>query len=261
MKNLTLIVLTKNEAIHLKRCLGSVGDLASQIIVVDCGSTDETIDIAKKFNADILTHPFVNQAEQFNWALDNTNIKGEWVLKLDADEYLTPELMDEIEALANIPNDVSGFYMKRRVHFMGRWIKHGGYYPRWFLRIFRKGKGRSESKQMDEHLVLSGGKAERLKNDFIDENLKGLAEWTVRHGNYSDREAREAIAGESLNSKRVFYYRLPPFLRVFLYFFYRYFLRLGFLDGKAGLIFHFLQGFWYRFLVDAKIYELRKKSR
>lgn len=144
---------------------------------------------------------------------------------------------------------------------MGRWIKHGGYYPRWFLRIFRRGKGRSESKQMDEHLVLTEGEARRFKNDFVDENLKGLAEWTVRHGNYSDREAREAVSGESLNSKRVFYYRLPPFLRVFLYFFYRYFLRLGFLDGKPGLVFHFLQGFWYRFLIDAKILELRNNGK
>ena len=262
MNNLTLIVLTKDEAVHLERCLKSVGSLASQIIVVDSGSTDGTVELAKKLGAETFTHSFKNQAEQFNWALDNLEIKGEWILKLDADEYLTPELAEEIKNVIGSGSAVNGYYMKRRVYFMGRWIKHGGYYPIWFLRLWRKGMGRSEDKEMDEHMILLEGESGRLKNDFVDDNRKGLKEWFERHKNYSDREARDVLKGGAANnSKRSFYYRLPPFLRPCLYFFYRFFIRLGFLDGKEGLIFHSLQGFWYRFLVDIKLFKARLKGK
>lgn len=262
MKNLTLIVLTKDEAVHLERCLKSVGGLASQIIVVDSGSADDTVSIAKRLGAEVFTRPFVNQAEQFNWALDNLEIKGEWILKLDADEYLTPELADEIREVIGSASAVNGYLIKRRVYFMGRWMKHGGYYPIWFLRLWRKGKGRSEDREMDEHMILTEGEAGRLKNDFVDDNLKGLKEWFERHKKYSEREARDVLKGGARNdSKRSFYYRLPTFLRPCLYFFYRFFIRLGFLDGKEGLIFHSLQGFWYRFLVDVKIFKARLKGK
>ena len=262
MNNFTLVVLTKDEAVHLERCLKSVGGLASQIIVVDSGSADDTVSIAKRLGAEVFTHPFVNQAEQFNWALDNLEIKGEWILKLDADEYLTPELADEIREVIGSASAVGGYLIKRRVYFMGRWMKHGGYYPIWFLRLWRRGMGRSEDREMDEHMVLLEGEAGRLKNDFVDDNRKGLKEWFERHKNYSEREARDVLKGGVANdSKRSFYYRLPPFLRPCLYFFYRFFIQLGFLDGKEGLIFHSLQGFWYRFLVDIKIFKARLKGK
>ena len=274
-QSLSVIVLTYNEEMHLSRCLESVKDIALQIIVVDSGSTDRTVEIAKSFGADISTHEFRNQAEQFNWALENADIKGDWILRLDADEYLLQELAGEIkDAIENASPDMAGFYMKRRVVFMGRWIKHGGYYPTWILRLFRKGKGKSEEREMDEHIVVEKGNLERLKNDFVDENLNNLYWWTEKHNKFSTREVevRENIKknfalegdplGEQTERKRWFkenvFMRFPPFLRSFLYFEYRYVLRLGMLDGKEGLIFHFLQGFWYRFLVDAKLYETTK---
>ncbi len=279
---ISLIVLTYNEELNIENCLKSVAGWVSEIFIVDSYSTDKTLDIVKKYGAKIAQHPFKNQADQFNWALDNLDIKTEWILRLDADEYLTEELKKEINEMLmekniriNQPNQhesaaVNGFYIKRRVYFMGRWIKHGGYYPAWILRLFRKGEARSEEREMDEHIVLLEGMAESFKNDFIDDNRKDLVFWTDKHNKFSSREAAQILnpelAGENQTEKlgkpvarrrliKKWYLRLPLFFRVFIYFFYRYFLRLGFLDGKEGLIFHFLQGFWYRFLVDAKLYE------
>jgi len=275
---ISVIILTYNEEIHLERVLKNIADWADEIFVVDSYSTDNTVQIAKRYGCKIVQHPFENQAQQFNWALDNLDIKNDWILRLDADEYLTEELKEEIgEILFNmgtsdVPNidintrtsdvqklEINGFYIKRRVYFMGRWIKHGGYYPIWFLRLFKKGKAKSEQRAMDEHIVLLEGRAERLKNDFIDDNKKGLSDWISKHNNYASREAADVLRGDYGTKKKKIYYRLPLFCRAFLYFFYRYFIRLGFLDGKEGLIFHFLQGCWYRFLIDAKIYEARKQ--
>jgi glycosyltransferase involved in cell wall biosynthesis len=279
MKNLTAIILTYNEEENLKYCLESVSGLADEILIVDSYSTDKTVEIAKKFGAEVFEHPFENQAKQFNWALENLEIKGDWILRLDADEYLTKELKAEIaEKLNAVSEEISGFYIKRRAYFMGRWIKHGGYYPTWILRLFRKGKAKSEERAMDEHIVLSEGKSAKLKNDFIDEMRKSLEWWTAKHNNYSTREAEERIkiaegksgflkSGLEGQAKRKralknnFYLKLPLFCRSLFYFIYRYFFRLGFLDGKEGLIFHFLQGFWHQFLIDAKICEKRKNKR
>jgi len=277
--SLSTIILTYNEEIHIGRLLKNIADWADEIFIVDSFSTDKTLEIAKKYDCKIFQHKFENQAQQFNWALDNLKIKNDWILRLDADEYLTEELKEEIhQTLINtykrlIDADnisinqqnqyksavINGYYIKRRVHFMGRWIKHGAYYPIWFLRLFKKGKGCSEQRAMDEHIVLLEGKSRKLKNDFIDDNKKGLMDWTAKHNNYSSREVLAAISGNFGIKKKKFYYRLPLFCRACLYFCYRYFLRLGFLDGKEGLIFHFLHAFWYRFLVDAKIYETKIK--
>lgn len=259
---ITAIILTFNEELNLGNCLKSLAGWVSEIIVVDSFSTDGTEKIAKEYGAKFVQHKFANQAEQFNWALDNIPIENEWILRLDADEWLTSELKEEITGKLPIANsEVSGFMMKRRVYFMGRWIKHGGYYPIWFLRLWRNGKGRSEAKEMDEHIILTEGKADRLKNDFADDNRNGLTNWIAKHNGYASREARDFVSGlYASGDKKVFYYHLPPFLRAFLYFSYRYFIRLGFLDGAPGLMFHFLQGFWYRFLIDAKIYEMKREK-
>ncbi len=250
----------------MPKCLESVKYFAGQIIVVDSKSADRTVAIAKEYGAEIYEHSFVNQAEQFNWALDNCHINGEWILRLDADEFLTPELAEEIKkTLPDISKNISGFYMKRRVYFMGRWIRYGGYYPSRFLRFFRAGKGRSEEREMDEHIVLLEGEHGHFKNDFVDDNHKGLSDWIQKHNNYSSREAaagiRELREGVPARSGIWWLYQeLPHFVRAFFYFAYRYIFRGGFLDGKEGLVFHFLQGFWYRFLVDAKMLEMRKNS-
>ena len=290
---ISLIILTRDEEVNIGKCLESVKDWVSEIIVVDSMSTDRTAEIAKEYGAKVVEHQFENQAKQFNWALDTQKIKHAWILRLDADEEMTKELWQEIAEkldkmsyeVQNANNEVNGFYIKRRVYFMGRWIRHGGYYPTWILRLFRNGTGRSEDREMDEHIVLFSGKAEKLENDFIDRNLKGLSFWIDKHNKFATREANvvmKTLKQESTKTSghenmkalkqdiegppalrreaKERYYRLPPFLRVFIYFFNRYFLRMGFLDGKEGFIFHILQGFWYRFLVDAKLYEAKKQK-
>lgn len=292
---ITAVILTYNEELNLERCLKSVRDLAAEIFVVDSFSTDETFAIALRYGAEIHQHEFKNQAVQFNWALDNLDIKSEWILRLDADEYLTEELKEEIEGtfqnikmsdVLNIDGDnfgtsdiqklaINGFYIKRRVYFMGRWIKHGGYYPTWFLRLFRKNKAKYEEREVDEHMVLLEGETLKLCNDFIDDNKQELKWWINKQNNHSSREVMAMInenknlsvkpdilsdqVGRKRWLKEKFYLKLPMFFRTLFYFIYRYFFRLGFLDGKEGLIFHFLNALWYRFLVDAKLYEYQKK--
>ena len=201
-------------------------------------------------------------------------------MRLDADERLTPELADElIRTLPKTSEKITGYQVKRQVFFMGRWIRHGGYYPTWLLRVWRNGVGTCEQRWMDEHIILSEGKVADLKYDIIDENQKGLTFWTDKHNRYADREVKDLLsvlveqdddlinsnqssqAGKRRWVKKNFYARSPLFLRAFLYFLMRYIVGLGFLDGMQGLIFHFLQGFWYRFLVDAKIYEITRNRR
>lgn len=280
MNNLPIstIILTYNEEKNIEHCLKSIYGWLDKIFVVDSYSTDGTLEIVKRYTDKIYRHAFENQAKQFNWALDNLPITTEWIMRLDADERITPELRDELlKEFPMIPKGITGLFVKRRVYFMGRWIKHGGYYPTWLLRIFRKGKAKAEQKWMDEHIRVLEGEIKKLDNDIIDENRKGLSFWVEKHNNFATREMMEIagliekeidktvnphLLGNPVQRKRwlkeKFYLRLPLFIRPFLYFLYRYLLRLGFLDGKEGLIFHFLQGFWYRFLVDAKIYEYRK---
>ena len=262
---------------NLAKCLKSVEGLVSEIIIVDSGSTDRTKEIAERYGAKFVVHEFKNQADQFNWALENVEIKGDWVMRLDADEEILPELKEEIKKkLESLGDEICGVVLKRRVYFMGKWIKHGGYYPTCLMRIFRKGTGMSENREMDEHLILKTGKEVIFENDFIDDNRKDLTFWIAKHNGYASREAR-ATLGKQVDSlegsfsgsqaekkrwlKEKVYNNFPLFVRPFFYYIYRYIFRFGFLDGKEGFIFHFLQAFWYRFLVDAKIYEDKKRKK
>jgi glycosyltransferase involved in cell wall biosynthesis len=277
---LSIIILSKNEAANLPTCLASLQLFNAEIFIVDSGSSDQTIDIAKQAGCQVFNHPFENYAKQLNWALQNLPITTPWIMRLDADERLTPELWEELQkTLLQTPDEITGYQVKRRVFFMGRWIRHGGYYPTWLLRVWRTGLGTCEQRWMDEHIILSHGKIANLKHDIIDENQKGLSFWTNKHNHYADREVKDylgVITNEQDNLlkegrfsqasqrrwiKKNLYGRSPLFLRAFLYFLMRYIIGLGFLDGIEGLIFHFLQGFWYRFLVDAKIYELSQSRK
>lgn len=278
---ITAIILTYNEELNISDCVNSIIEHVSEIIIIDSFSTDKTIEIVKKYGCRYFERKFVNQAEQFNWALDNVAINNEWILRLDSDEIMLPETWKEIEEQFLSPaklkeNDVTGFYIKRRVYFMGRWIKHGGYYPAWFLRLWRRDSGRYEERAMDEHVILSRGKAINLLNDFEEHDKKDLSIWIQKHNQYASREAEAYLskAKNELTAKRRgcdpekrrwykdnLYYKLPRFVRASLYWQYRYFIKLGFLDGVPGLIFHFLQGFWYRFMVDAKIYESKRVGK
>lgn len=276
----SVILLTYNEELHIERCLKSC-EFASEVILVDSYSTDCTLEIAKRFNAKIYQHSWENYAKQFNWALETLPLSQPWIMRLDADEIVTPELSDELgRILLALPADVTGLYVKRRVYFLGRWIRHGGYYPTWLLRIWRSGKAKIEERWMDEHVVLFEGRALKLKNDIEEKNRKSLSWWLDKHKGYALREVKDllniskgnqsegnikpALLGSQEVQKRwvkeKLYIRMPSFLRAFAYFLYRYFMRLGFLDGKEGLIFHFLQGCWYRFYVDALIYEERRRT-
>lgn len=279
MQDITVIIITKNEEQNISKCIASVSKVAGRIVVVDSGSTDETVSIAKKMGAEVLLHEFSTHAEQLNWALENANIKTTWTMRMDADEELTEELICEInQQLNTIAEDVSGIELRRRVYFMGRWIKHGGIYPTMILRLFRTGKAVCEQRAMDEHFVLTEGRSICFLKDFIDYNTKSLEWWIGKHNRYSDKELDDYIQRKQLEKsdsyvkprfwgkqaerkrwlKQRFYYNTPLMRRAHWYFIYRYFLRGGFLDGREGLAFHFLQGYWYRFLVDAKIYEWEK---
>jgi len=270
--SLTVIILTFNEEKHLRRCIESVRPLAERIVVVDSFSTDRTLDIAAELGAEVLQNPFVTQAKQFQWTLDHCPITTDWVMQLDADEYCFPELLYELSTkLAYLPNDVTGLLVKRRVYFMDRWIRRG-YYPMWLLRIWRNGKGRMLQKWMDEHMVLTEGRALPLEHDMADHNLNQLTWWTAKHNGYATREAIERLnrkhrflpvdaATKQVRWYKSLYMGLPLFVRPFLYFFYRYIVRGGFLEGKEGLIWHTLQGFWCQFLIDAKIYQIEHHAR
>lgn len=282
IKSLSAVILTYNEAIHIERCVKSLSNLAKEIFVVDSFSSDKTVEIAEALGAKVVKHEFVNQAQQFNWALENLPIQTEWVMRMDADEYLEPALQEELsEMLANLPAEITGIYLKRKVFYAGKWIRYGGFYPHILLRIWRRGSGRCEQRWMDEHIVLEpGAKTITAKNDFVDDNHKGMTFWIAKHNQYASREAvdmlnqkyglfpadNQLLSQDDPQAKRKrkikfgFYSKLPKDLRAFLYFLYRYILRFGFLDGPRGFEWHFMQGFWYRLLVDIKIAEIEKES-
>jgi glycosyltransferase involved in cell wall biosynthesis len=267
MPGVAAIILTRDEEQDLPACLESIRDIAAEVYVIDSGSTDATAEIAQKAGATVLYHPFENQAKQFNWALDNILIQAEWVLRIDADERLHPDLARELKrVIPEMPVDVTGLFVSRRIRFLGREIRFGDMYPVWLLRLWRNGVGRCEDRWMDEHIELSEGHTLRVRGDLLHDIPKSLTEWTVKHNWYATRECTDILsidAGHSVEVdsgfrrrlKHSVYLRLPLFYRAFAYWLYRYIIKLGFLDGKVGLIYHFLHGFWYRFLVDAKIYE------
>lgn len=275
---LVAIILTLNEARHLPRCLASLQDVVDEVLVVDSFSTDETSEIAAAQGARFVQHPFVNQAMQFNWALTQLDADTDWVLRIDADEYLTSGLRQEIsERLPQLADTVDGVICGRRMIFQGQPIRFGGLFPIRTLRLFRHGRGRCEHRWMDEHIQVAG-QTVAFAGDLVDHNLNALTWWTDKHNRYASREAVELLnlkyaflpaeadaeqsAGTQASSKRWLkeqvYARLPGGVRALAYFLYRYVIRLGFLDGRAGATFHVLQGFWYRYLVDAKVAEVER---
>ena len=281
MISLTVIVLTYNEALHLERAIASVSGLGAKVLVVDSNSTDATVKIAEACGASVLQHPWENYARQFQWALDNAPIQTEWVMRLDADEIIEPALAAEIAArLKSLPDDVTGVNLKRKHIFMDRWVRFGGRYPLVLLRIWRRGQARIEDRWMDEHMLLVRGRAVTFEHPFADWNLNDLTFFTDKHNKYATREAvdvlnqryglfptdRDILQGPGSRQARVkrllkegLYNRLPFWLAPTLYFLQRYILQLGFLDGRTGLIYHLLQGFWYRFLVASKVLELDRR--
>lgn len=270
---LSVIILSYNEEVNLPDCLASLSDLECRVFVVDSYSTDKTPEIARTHGATFVQHVFENYSAQRNWSQGNLPIETPWILHLDADERLTPELTSEInEVLKHAPAATAGFLLKKRTIFMGRWIRHGGHYPSYHLRLFRAGHGHCEDRLYDQHFLVEG-EVERLKHDYLDMVASSLSVWSLRHVRWAAMEARELLTvggagqvtpdllGSPIQQRRWWrnaYTRCPLFARAFFYWFYRYFLRFGILDGKEGLIFHFLQGFWFRFLVDGLVWEERR---
>lgn len=276
--NITAIVLTFNEEIHIRRCLENLKQFSKRIIVVDCYSNDKTCEIAREMGAEVIQHAWPgNQAEQFNWLIDNTPIHTEWILRLDADEYLMPELIEELqEKLPYMDKGVSALSLSLARAFCGKVLHHGIVNGIRIVRIFRTGKARYEKRIMDEHLSILDGKTIELEHQFVDDNRMTIGQFTTKHENYASREAALLLDaeyhlsdvallskdhGEEVEKKRAQkakYAKMPLFWRAFAYFIYRYIVKLGFLDGKEGFLWDFLQGWWYRTLVDAKVFEVKK---
>ena len=277
---LSVIILTYNEEVNLPTCLESLKGLDCEIFVVDSGSTDRTVEIARSYGAHVVEHPFENYAAQRNWAQSNLPLSGEWVFHIDAGERVSPELADSLSRFftGGPPDGIDGLLVARRTIFLGRWLRHGAMYPVYHLRIFRKDKGWCEDRQNDQHFVVNG-KVHKLKGDLIDIVTEDLDSWTLRHVRWARLEADELMRRRPVGSSgrgvrarltgnpierrrwlRNLYYRMPLFLRALGFFCYHYFFRLGFLDGIEGLIFWTLRGFWYRFYLDARLYEARRRS-
>ena len=280
MLPISVIILTFNEEKHIERCIENAQTFASQVILVDSYSTDETCEIAKKLGVDVYHNIWENNhAKQFNWGLENTEILNPWVFRLDADEYLTDSLIEELQQkFRSIPEDVSGVIFERKIYFLNKLMLRG--MPKMnMLRLFRTGHGFCEERWMDEHIVLTQGKSIKFDNYFVDHNLNSLGWWIQKHNGYSIREAVDLLNLEygflnpksgknqvyemsddarSKRDKKKRYVKMALFWRSFVYFLYRYIFKLGFTQGKEGFLWHFLQGWWYRTLVDAKIYEIKK---
>ncbi len=275
----TTIILTFNSATSLAQVVQSCRELSSRVLVVDSGSTDGTVVLAHSLGCEVIAHPFENYSRQRNWAQQQANLApGDWVLHLDSDEVLSPELAASIrQALsAPPPPDVDGFLVRRLSYFLGQPIRYGHINPSWHLRLFRAGKGACEDRLYDQHFLVPG-KTQKLDGLLLDLQLTSLEAWTAAHNRWSTAEAQEvtqhttpstaqtlpaSLRGDSRMKKRWLknnvWYRAPLLVRPLAFFLYSYILRGGFRDGRTGLIYHFLQSFWFRFLVDAKIMEMQQ---
>ena len=280
---LVVIILTKNEAIHIARCLANVRALTENILVVDSFSSDKTARIVEQHGARFLQRKWTNHANQFNWALEQLDANTDWVLRVDADERLSPALVADIRSrLPKLGPEIKGGKLRLRVIFQGRLIRFGGFRKRYLLRLFRYGCGRSEDIWMDEH-IIGAHPAITLDGEIINDDLRSLTFWTEKHNRYASLEVMEMLNSKyrflrrTTNDKLVerlwplgdpaskrwlkkkMYVLYPRSMRAFVWFLYRYILQLGFLDGRTGRQFHVLQGFWYRYLVDAKFDEVERR--
>ncbi len=269
MADITAIILTRNEENYIEDCIESIREVVSRIVVVDSYSEDHTVAIAQKNGAEVFQHDFFNYAKQYMYAVDIAQVQTKWILRIDADERLTVKSAEELEQMcnANMATDVNGIVLRFCNVFLDREIRHGGMYPWKKLSVYKTGKGYIEDRNMDEHIILDSGRVVEAKQDSRHLAFRGLTFFTNKCNWYSTREAMDYY--ESFKTTREnaslktwikmnVYYKLPIGLRSWMYYIYRYYFRLGFLDGKEGKIYHFLQAYWYRFLVDAKIYEHEK---
>jgi glycosyltransferase involved in cell wall biosynthesis len=277
LADVAVVILAYNEAVNLPQALASVCGWAREVFVVDSFSTDATVEIALKAGCTVKQNPFVDYAKQRNFAIEHLAIQSAWILFLDADEWLPAGLKDEIAQVILGNPEENGFYLKRRLIWMGKWIRRG-YYPSWILRLFRRGAGKCEDRAVNEHLIVEG-KIGYLHHDFIHEDHKDISQWIAKHNRYATCEALELLKqdcqqrqveisvrfwGTQAERKRWLRYRvwnrMPPLIRPWVYFCYRYVLCGGFMEGRQGFIFHFLQALWVQILIDVKYLELRQRA-
>lgn len=273
-ENVTAIILTFNSAHSVGAVIESCADLCHRIVVVDSFSKDDTEQVAAKYGVEFVQHPFENYAKQRNWAEQTAAIPStEWVLHLDSDEVISQELFSSIQKALDKPN-VNGFLMRRVTFFWKRPIRHGHMNPSWHLRLYRSGTGQCENREYDQHYVCEGPTA-KLDGELLDLQLIDLTAWTASHNRWASAEVQEILSAKSEANaegqlqetvagdlrmrkrwvKNRVWYKLPRYGRVFLFFLYSYIIKRGFLDGPRAFPYHVLHAFWFRFLVDAKLYE------
>ena len=279
---ISVIVLTFNEEANIAPCLETIVDWAGEVFIVDSGSTDQTLNIISQYEAQVVRHPFENYSRQRNWAQASLPLTHQWVFHIDADERVSPLLIGELRQLfatAPMGGATAGFLVRRRIKFLGRSITHGGLYPTYHRRLFKKELGHCEDREYDQHFIVEG-ETKTIEADLVEITASSLFSWTARHNKWAQMEASQLtkadqaeqsnmvkarFSGSPIERRRWlrsrFYGRAPLFARAVMYFLTRYLLRGGFLDGTPGLIYHFLQGFWFRFYVDACYYELLQKRK
>ena len=277
---ITIIVLAFNEEANLPDLFTSLKDIKVNLFAVDSYSTDRTVELLEQNNFTVLQHPFKNYGVQRNWAQSNNPFKSPWVLHLDAGERLTSEFVEWLNNSFDPSKPVDGYIFSRRTMIFGNEVKHGGQYPQYHLRLFNPEKGRCEEKFYDQHFYVDGTTEVIKKHvDIIDTVMENWQTFTIGHARWAVFEAIEQIAKSGTDAGNVkaslfgspieqmrwwktrVFQKTPPFLRALLFFIYRYFFRLGILDGMTGLAWHFLQGFWFRFLIDAVVLEFKTKMK
>ena len=279
----SFIILSYNEEIHLPRLLSSIKNLNAPTYLLDSGSTDQTLKIAADYGVNVKSNSFVNHPKQWDFALNNFEITTPWIIGLDADQQVTPELFKMLEDFKDENfKEVDGIYFNRKNFFQGSWIKYGGYYPFYLLKMFRKGIGYSDlNENMDHRFIVPGKTIVWKKGHILEENLKenDINFWISKHERYSDLIATEEIEraknlrkqtlnpdfGGSPDERRAWFkklwWKLPLGVRPYLYFSYRMLFKLGIFDGATGIRFHYRQGLWFRLLVDQKIRALRRNEK
>lgn len=269
--DITAIILTKNEQVNIEDCIKSLSNTVKRIVVIDSYSKDRTVEIAEQMGAEVYKHPFENYAKQYMYGVEVAKIETVWTLRIDADERLTPESAKELTLLcdSNMETDVTGIVLRFKKNFLGKDLYHGGVYPWKKMNCYKTKYGVIEDRNMDEHIILSIGKVIEMKSDCLHFDFKNLEHFINKHNWYSSRETVDYFENQE-NAKEKseldfktwfkmkFYYRFPMGVRSHIYYIYRYYIKMGFLDGKEGKIYAFLQAYWYRYLVDAKIYECEK---
>jgi len=273
MADITAIILTKNEEINIGDCIDSINAIVKKIVVIDSFSSDKTVEIAKEKGAEVYQHPFENYSKQYMYGVEMANADTVWTLRIDADERLTEESAKELEILcdSNMNTDVAGITLRFRKNFLGKDLHYGGVYPWKKMNCYKTNQGSIEDRAMDEHIVLSKGKSIEMKTDCLHFDFKTIEYWVNKHNWYSSRETVDYFESQEKHQdkknlnfvtwvKMNVYYKLPLGMRAHLYYIYIYYIRMAFLDGEEGKIYAFLRAYWYRYLVDIKIYECQKMN-